>query len=185
MDESQSGMSICQPLTKHRPLYSYKNLMPGKVNMSLDNKPVTFSDKGFGIIDDHKGYYPKTVNYDWGTAGTYINNKLTGFNLTRNQVLNPEQFNENCLWLDGKVWALPAITVSHEKHSWHYTDVAGMVDLHFTELVPNSQKFHLGFVYMDYQGPFGLFNGVIHHPEVGAVEFKNVLGMAERKRYKL
>ena len=132
-----------------------------------------------------KAFIPRKVNYDWGTAGGYINNKLIGFNLTRNQIKNPEQFNENCLWYDGDLLALLAIEVAHLNDCWHYKDKHGLIDVVFRQEVNNKQKFHLGCVYMDYQGPFGFFNGYITHPKYGKVAIKNMLGMAERKRYKL
>jgi hypothetical protein len=159
--------------------------MPARSVLTLANTIIPMNEKSFGILDDHKGFYPKQVNYDWGTAGGYINNTLVGFNLTRNQIRNPEQFNENCLWYDGNLIALPAIEVTHLEDGWHYKDKHGLVDMMFTPLVNNKQKFHFGFVYMDYQGPFGLFNGYITHPQHGKIAISDMLGMAERKRYKL
>lgn len=203
LKETAPGMTICQPFLRretkretnketdknfnkeNRPLYSYKNFMPAQAKITLANKAIELSANSFGILDDHKGFYPKEVNYDWGTAGGYINNVLIGFNLTRNQIKDPENFNENCLWYDGEMIALPAIKVSHLKDSWHYKDEKGLIDITFTQLVNNKQKFHLGFVYMDYQGPFGLFNGYITHPQHGKIAISDMLGMAERKRYKL
>lgn len=195
LEEASPGMTICQPFSKKetnknsskesRPLYSYKNFMPAQASIKIDDIPIVMSEKSFGIIDDHKGFYPKQVNYDWGTAGGYLNNTLIGFNLTRNQIKDPEQFNENCLWYDGEMVALPAITVSHNQDGWHYKDEKGLVDITFTQLVNNKQKFHFGFVYMDYQGPFGLFNGYITHSQHGKIAISDMLGMAERKRYKL
>lgn len=199
LKETAPGMTICQPFLRRetkqetnkdsskesRPLYSYKNLMPAQAKITLANKVIELSANSFGILDDHKGFYPKEVNYDWGTAGGYINNVLVGFNLTRNQIKDPEHFNENCLWYDGEMIAFPAIKVSHLKDSWHYKDEKGLIDITFTQLVNNKQKFRLGFVYMDYQGPFGLFNGYITHPQHGKIAIIDMLGMAERKRYKL
>lgn len=185
MFEETPGMTICQPFRKQRPLYSYKNIMPATASLTLAGARVFFDKDIIGIIDDHKGYYPQTVNYDWGTAGACIDNKIIGFNLTRNQVLDPEENNENCLWLDGELFFLPAIHVTHHDNYWHYQDDKGMIDLRFTPMVNNIQKFHLGLVYMDYQGPFGLFDGFINHPQAGKVAIHKMLGMAERKRYKL
>lgn len=191
LNEITPGMTICQPFSnpgstkENRPLYSYKNFMPAQAKIKIANKSISMTENSFGIMDDHKGFYPKEVNYDWGTAGGYINQKLIGFNLTRNQIKNPEQYNENCLWYDGELMALPAIEVTHLEDGWHYKDKHGLIDVVFKQLVNNKQKFHLGFVYMDYQGPFGLFNGYITHPQYGKVAISDMLGMAERKRYKL
>ncbi len=191
LTETSPGMTICQPFSnldkekENRPLYSYKNLMPARSIVTLANTIVSLKENSVGILDDHKGFYPRYVNYDWGTAGAYVDNKLVGFNLTRNQIRNPEQYNENCLWYDGHLIALPAIEVTHLDNAWHYKDQHGLVDMMFTPQVNNKQKFHLGFVYMDYQGPFGLFNGHITHPQHGKIVINDMLGMAERKRYKL
>lgn len=185
LTESAPGMSICQPFESSRPLYSYKNLMPAQANIKFNNVPVYLAPTTIAILDDHKGFYPRHVNYDWGTAGAYIDGKILGFNLTRNQIRSPETYNENCIWYDGELLPLPAIEVTHEKNEWHYQDKNGLVDVTFTPLVANTEKFHLGFYFMDYQGPFGLFDGYITHPRCGKLAISNMLGMAERKRYKL
>lgn len=186
LEDNFNGMSICQPFSSQRPLYSYKNLMPANAHIQLGDKTFDVnSDKGYAIIDDHKGYYPKEVNYDWGTAAENISGQRIGFNLTRNQIVNQDDFNENCLWVDDQLYLLPAIKVTHHDDYWHYQDTNGDVDVKFYPLVKNSQKFHLGFVYMNYQGPFGHFSGHISHPDSGKVAINNMLGMAERKRYKL
>ena len=186
LQDNFSGMSICQPFASQRPLYSYKNVMKASADIQLGTRIHHIQpDNGYAIIDDHKGYYPKEVNYDWGTAADHVDGRLIGFNLTRNQIINQEEYNENCLWIDNSLYLLPAVTVTHHHDHWHYQDKNGDIDLKFYPQVKNNQKFHLGFVYMNYQGPFGYFEGHISHPDSGRIVINNMLGMAERKRYKL
>ena len=69
-------------------------------------------------MDDHKGFYPYVMQYDWVTGMGYSQEgKLQGFNLTDNQVRDHERFNENCLWLDGKNVSTP--TYKNSTTGWH------------------------------------------------------------------
>jgi hypothetical protein len=44
------------------------------------------------IIDDHKGYYPCVMKYDWITALGYAGNgRLVGFNLNRQSGAGPRE----------------------------------------------------------------------------------------------
>lgn len=186
LQDNFNGMTICQPFPGQRPLYSYKNLMHANAELQLGTRIFCLnSDNSYAIIDDHKGYYPQEVNYDWGTAAGYIDGRLTGFNLTRNQIVLQEKFNENCLWVDGEMHLLPAVNVTHHKDYWHFQDAFGDIDIKFYRQVENSQNVNLLFKYIDYQGPFGFFDGYIRHPDVGEIPIHRLLGMAERKRYKL
>ena len=104
---------ICQPFGENRALYSHKALMPLTGSLTIDTETIRFNDRsGFMIMDDHKGYYPFTMKYDWVTTGGYDEKgRLAGFNLTDNQVLDHHRYNENCLWLDGTMEPLPPIKV--------------------------------------------------------------------------
>jgi hypothetical protein len=182
-------MAVCLPLGKNRAIYSHKCLMPARGELSLGNEKMHFDEKSsFAIIDDHKGYYPYNLRYDWVTGAGFIGKKLVGFNLTANQVIDPEQFNENCLWAGNSLYLLPPVSFQRPdgiEGEWHIGDEYGMIDITFTPVMKNDMHMNYGFAKIDYQGPFGRLRGWIKDSSGKKVPVDNLFGMGERKRVRL
>jgi len=178
---------ISQPFGKNRGLYSHKALMSIDGVLKIENQVVEFDqNESFCIMDDHKGYYPYSVKYDWVTAaGFKENGVLCGFNLTDNQVRNHEQYNENCLWYDGKMYPLPPIKIIRNNEYWEVKDCHGWVNLKFFPKTDNRIRQNFLIVKSDYEGPYGEFEGVISIPEKISVDFTSFFGMGEKKRYRM
>lgn len=181
---------ICHPFGENRPLYSHKALMPMKGILKIKNEEVHFdASNSFTIIDDHKGYYPKIVEYDWVTGiGHLQDGTLVGFNLTDNQVIDHEKYNENCLWINGNMVTLGPIKVNRhdgDTEVWHVEDKYNMVDLKFYPQVKNDIKFKFINMYCDYEGPFGIFEGHIRGQDNNVIKIDNFFGMGEKKRYRI
>jgi len=172
------------PFGKNSGMYSYKNLERVKGKILLGEKEIHFNpENSFCIIDDHKGYYPYNMKYDWVTGTAFIDGALNGFNLTDNQSINPELYNENAFWRSGKLYLLPPVKFHRttEHTEWHITDKYGMVDLKFTPVVENTLRFNLGIVKADYSGPFGSFKGFIKYAPGKKIEVNDFFGMGEKK----
>jgi hypothetical protein len=182
---------ICQPFDDNRGLYSHKALMKMEGKLIFGEKTINFSeDNAFTIIDDHKGYYPFTVKYDWLTG--CINNKdkgLIGFNLTNNQIKDHNKFNENCLWANGKMNVLPPVKfrrgIRHGKEVWIVQDKFDKVNIRFYPLTKFDVKFNYGLVYSDYEGPMGKLKGYIKDNNDKKIMLDNFFGMGEKKRYRI
>ncbi len=177
---------VCHPLGKNRPLYSHKALMPMKGILRIDNEEMHFDkSNSFTAIDDHKGYYSKNLKYDWVTGMGYLNDgSLTGFNLTDNQVINKEKYNENCLWINGKMTTLGPIKIKRDywdTEVWHIQDKYNRIDLNFYPKVKNNIKITLMNMYCDYEGPFGIFEGHIKVTDNNILKVDNCFGMGEKK----
>ena len=92
-----------------------------------------------GVIDDHKGYYPEQAHYDWLTTMGQNGGQWFGFNLTRNQSIDQDAYNENLIWLEKETSLLPPITfrrsiptIDFEDYAlWEVKDEHGMVDIRF------------------------------------------------------
>lgn len=183
---------IVQPFAENRPLYSHKALMPvvGELEFGVE-KSVFSSGAAAMVLDDHKGYYPMTMQYDWVTGlGINDNGILQGFNLTDNQILEPEKYNENCLWHEGLMTPLPPVSVSrpggvHQR--WEISDEYGQVKLGFTPLADVPVKQNYGISKVDYHGPTGVFDGYIEIPsetdpsQMLTFNFDGFIGMGEKK----
>lgn len=181
---------ICQPFGENRALYSHKALMPMNGKMILDTKTVDFQvNESFSIIDDHKGFYPRTVKYDWVTGwGLDQNKELFGFNLTDNQILDHDQYNENCLWYQGKMIPLPAVHfekyMENSQHVWHIKDSQGDVDVKFYPETKFDVKINALVVKADYEGPMGAFKGRVKSNQA-SICLDDCFGMGEKKIYVL
>ena len=177
---------IVQPFAKNRPLYSHKALMPAEGSLTISDTTTGFAkNSSCMIIDDHKGYYPYVMKYDWVTALGYDDKgRLAGFNLTDNQVRNHEKYNENCLWLDGKMYPLPPIKITRPsgvEQIWEVRDDYGMVRLYFTPLADMPVYLNLVLMETRYHGPTGSFEGYIVDPDGNQVCFDGFSGMGEKK----
>ena len=72
---------------------------------------------------------PTSMRYDWVTGfGLDQKGRRAGFNLTDNQVRDQVKYNENCLWLNNKIWPLPPVKVTRPQGSggeWIVQDTRG------------------------------------------------------------
>jgi len=179
--------SVCLPLGLNRAMYSTKVLMPMQGWFEAEGERFEFgSPDAMGVLDDHKGYYPYTMQYDWVTGfGQDSKGRRVGFNLTDNQVRDQEAYNENVLWINSRVFPLPPIKVTRPNgydQPWHIQDTEGLVDLVFKPERPNDIKMNLLIASTDYHGPFGSFEGTLRSPD-GAekVDALGLSGMGEEK----
>jgi hypothetical protein len=182
--------SVCLPLGLNRAMYSTKILMPCSGRLAAGDAVHEFSpETASGILDDHKGFYPWQMHYDWVTGfGMDRKGRRVGFNLTDNQVKDQERWNENRLWIDGKVHALPPIKITRpygRQESWIIHDTEGMVDLTFIPESNQEIRVNLGLADIDYAGPFGRFEGSLRSPEGDTIDAKKLFGMGEEKSLRL
>ena len=174
------------PMGKNRGVYSHKCLMPMQGSLVLGGEKIEFMRKNsLAIIDDHKGFYPYVLKYDWVTAAGYDEKgRLVGFNLTDNQTIDPEKYNENCLWVDGRLELLPPVKFDRPQGvegDWLIRDRYGMVDLSFKPVSMGKIDMDLLALRVKYFGPFGYFNGTIRDSSGNSLDFDRYFGMGEQK----
>lgn len=179
-------ITICQPFGRNRALYSHKALVPLTGSLSIGEKRVHFHEKsGFMIVDDHKGYYPFTMKYDWVTTGGYNDQGvLIGFNLTDNQVKNHYLYNENCLWIHGTMQPLPPIRVQRPDGTlgtWIIKDDYNRVNLKFHPVIDNRIDINAVVVKTRYRAPYGWFEGFIVDESGEHISFDRFFGVGEKK----
>jgi hypothetical protein len=177
-------MVVCNPFSAGRAMYSHKCLMPMEGELRIGEKEVNFEKENAElIIDDHKGFYPYPTVYDWVTGiGRDKENNLLGFNLTNNQVIEQEIYNENCLWWNGELHPLPPIKVKRPdgvKGKWQINDEYDMVNLEFEPVIHTSVNINLLIVKSKYEGPYGFFNGYLKKTSGEKMAIENLFGMGE------
>lgn len=177
---------VAIPFADNRGMYSHKGPLRAEGELRLGEQvfPVR-PDATRLMMDDHKGYYPFVMRWDWVTAaGRDTLGRRVAFNLTRNQSTDPARFHENCLWIDGRAHLLPPVTFVRTGYAagdrWRMTDETGAVDLVFTIQVEGKVAVDAIVVRSDYQGPFGTFEGTLRASDGAEARIDGLFGMGER-----
>ncbi len=176
------------PFKGNKFMYSHKCLMPCEGFLEIQKKTIVFMrNEGLFMLDDHKGFYPFKYRYNWVTAAWFDREgNYYGFNLTQNQSTDAENFNENCFWVNGKIFVLPQVVFKFDSgfKTWHITDRYDMVNIDFKVITDNTLKMNLGLIKSDYQAPFGTFTGIIKNTNQ-TLRINGANGMGEIVRNKL
>lgn len=166
-------------------MYSTKGMFPvsGELEVGGERHPLAATDT-LAMLDDHKGYYPWVMKWDWLTSATFVDGEARGFNLTRNQVREPDDWNENCAWRGDRVGRLPAVSFARRDvrtagERWHVRDRDGRVDLTFEPTVPGDVRVNAVIVKSKYRGPFGTFRGRLAPEGLDAFDVDGWFGMGE------
>lgn len=176
---------IVHPFDDDRALYSHKAMMRFDGSLRIGSETVGFDPaSAFLILDDHHGEYPRPQRYDWVTGvRRALDGRIEGFNLTDNQVRDPDVHNENAIWIGSDVHRLPAITVDRPNGPWgpwHAHDHHGAVDVRFTPTVRNSLHVGPRRSLAEYYAPYGWFEGTIE-AEAARLDVDGFFGVGEQK----
>jgi hypothetical protein len=172
------------PFAENRGMYSHKGCLALTGELRLGEQTLTFArNDSFLLMDDHKGYYPRVMRWDWVTGGGFDERgRRIGFNLTRNDSIDPANYNENCLWIDGRVHLLPPVRFvrrpEQKPEIWEIRDEAGEVEVDFVIELDGHVRVNALVIESRYRGPFGQVRGRLRGPE-GDVVLDGMFGMGE------
>lgn len=176
-------MVVSIPFAENRGMYSHKCLVPLRGSLTIGSEETDFADRGCMLIDDHKGYYPRIMRWDWVTTGAFREGSLVGFNLTRNASIDQIRYNENGFWRDGRLHQLPPVSFSRQQRGgdevWEIRDDEGLVDLRFRVEVDGRVDMNLGLIESRYRGPFGTFEGTLRSFSGETLDCDGLFGMGE------
>lgn len=181
---------ICHPFSDDRALYSDKCMMPFSGAMRIGAEVIDFDEgRSFMILDDHHGEYPSPQKYDWVTSARRTSDGgLEGFNLTANQVRDPSVHNENAVWIDNRVFRLPAVRFDRPAGvhgTWRVSDADGQVDVEFTPTVRSEMHVGPRRLLAEYYAPYGWFRGRITTGEGHTLGLDGWFGVGEQKFIRL
>lgn len=189
-----SVVSIPFATDRPRPLYSQKDFFKVTGSLTINGKTYTSDDFTTAIVDDHRGYYPRKAHYDWVTTMGYYEvdgkKQYIAFNLTRNQSIDQDKYNENLLWQVGKTSLLTPVTFERSVPSaefkdfseWTVKDEHDMVNLKFKVYGINPMVVHVDhIVRIDYYITFGELEGYLRDEEGKKYILDGMLGMGEDK----
>ena len=182
----QTPEVVCLPLTNGGAMVSHKALMPAAGFIEIGDETTEMTpDNCHVVMDDHKGFYPYVMKWNWVTgAGRDNDGALVGFNLTQNQSADPDRYNENCLWLGGKKSQLGAVTferdrVGEDSEVWRIRDRDGRVSVDFHLALNDDVRINAIVLESRYRGPYGRFSGHIVDDDNNSVDVGCCLGMGE------
>ena len=181
---------LVQPVADGRPFYTHKFVCPVSGMVAVGNRVYQLeSDKNVAMLDIQKTYYPYKIFWEWATFGGYdAKGRLVGINLCRNLIKDDENFNENCLWVDGKMTNLgPArFEFDPKDHlkNWHIRTVDGTVDLEFRPEGKRDGLVDAGILLSDYHQPYGSFHGYVTTEDGERIDIDGLRGVTEDHKAK-
>lgn len=179
--------------TRPRPLYSQKDFFKAEGSLIINGEEMLTDEDSAAFVDDHRGYYPRHAHYDWvttmGKCDIDGEKKWLAFNLTRNQSINQEKYNENILWLEGETSILPPVKFERSVESrdfknyseWTIKDEHDMVNLKFKVYGINPMIMHAVVVNIDYYITFGVLEGYLRDESGKKYVLDGMMGMGEDK----
>jgi hypothetical protein len=175
------------PFAKNRGMYSHKGCLAVTGELRLGDEHIEFGPAdSVLLIDDHKGYYPWVMRWDWVTGGGVdAEGRRIGFNLTRNDSSDPDRYNENCLWIDGRAHLLPPVRFTRRPELspelWEVRDADGGSEVEVDLVIELDGHVRVNAVIAEsrYRGPFGQVRGGIRGPSGERVVLDGMFGMGE------
>lgn len=173
------------PITSLRPFYTHKVAAPAEGEIILGTDKISINREwDIALIDEQKTYYPYSSFWKWSTAAGYNEyGELLAFNLCQNMIADDEDFNENCMWVDGKIYCLKAARFKFEKDNvlrpWEVRTTDGTLDLLFTPSGQRAEKISVGLIESDFHQPFGMYNGRFKDEQNRIYPVTNFFGLAE------
>jgi hypothetical protein len=175
-------------IAENRSMYIFKDfsdvegtIIWGDSNMALNKEAAG------GLFQDYKGFIPYRARYfccrgfGFDAKGRRFAFSL-GEHLTRKLNVN----NENALWLEGALTALPPVRIVMYEHGESVIqDLEGMVDLTFKQIEDTVTPFDLVFISMEHRNPIGLFNGMLMTADGEKLPVRNMPGTVECFNFRL
>jgi hypothetical protein len=192
LDRVSKPCIVSIPFGKNRPLYSQKDLFKAKGKVVFNGEEFLSDENSTAVIDDHRGYYPRRMHYDWlTTMGRNLNGeqKYFAFNLTRNQSINQEDYNENLIWKEGETSLLPPVTFEKnistikfkDQAIWKIKDEHDMVNIEFKLEDIYRHELHALVVDIGYFVVFGTIYGYVRDEEGNKISVDGFTAMGEDK----
>lgn len=173
------------PVAPGRPLYTHKAACPVSGWIRVGEKRYDLDPaRDAALLDVQKTYYPYKTFWKWATfAGRAADGRLVALNLCQNLITDDEAFNENVLWVAGRMSPLGAARFEMDPadtlRPWRITTTDGRVDLTFTPQGRRVGRINTGVLLSDYQQPYGTFAGIMVLDDGTRFEVQGFPGVVE------
>ncbi len=176
---------MVSPIGTDRALYTHKTASPVEGFVRIGDHEVKLNaERDLGLMDVQKTYYPYDTFWKWATfAWRDSEGRIVALNLCQNFIEEDEKYNENCLWLNGKIVPLSAarfdFDINEVLKPWRITTTGGEVELTFSPLGERRGKINLGVIMSDFHQPFGEFSGEVRASGNEIIKVDKAFGVCE------
>ncbi len=184
----------CLPLNSRgdRAMYTQKVITPAEGELTVGSELVRLERTSTSaLVDIHRAFYPSHFYWKWANfAGFDSKNNLIGATFTDNLIENQKDWNENAIWLNGKMSLLGPVRFDFDpaktsSKPWSIRDLEGRVELSFSPEGEKIEEMNFGIMKVHYRQPFGKFNGRMIDSGGTAIEVKDLFGVTEHMDSKL
>lgn len=177
---------VSLPMVPNAGLYTHKQMFRAEGWLRIGDREYLTRPHTLAIVDDHRGFYPRTLRYHWLTGiGQWGSEELIGFNLTENQAQNPDAFNENLIWLRNDSYTLPPVRFQISASGWEVQDREGLVDVRLRPDAHFRKRMELGLFCIRYDAPFGRLEGKLCTTDGQVFDVSKLCPMGENKVLRL
>ena len=184
--EDESPLVAVLPLPNGKPFYSLKTPLTLEGEVKIGDETFTFEPgRDVGLLDEHKAHYPRKTFWRWATFACRRDTHAIGINLTHNVIEDDTTYNENGLWIDGRIEQLGPARFEIPKDpagDWSIRTLDDRADLNFTPQGVREEDLNRLIARSWYRQPVGLYNGVVRDNGGNKHEIKDVFGIAEDHR---
>lgn len=188
------SIPFADPAVRHRPLYSQKDFFRSSGWLKFGGETFHTTENSTAIVDDHRGYYPRRAHYDWvttmGVNEADGEKKWLAFNLTRNQSIDQDKYNENLIWLENETSLLPPVKFTRDVPTLEFKDGANWTIRDEHDMV--NVTFHVYDIFrmvthakplvnIEYFVAFGELEGYVRDESGKKYILDGMLGMGEDK----
>jgi hypothetical protein len=141
-------------------------------------------DEGIALIDVQKTFFPYRSYWNWATCGARDEEgRIIALNLSQGININEEEYNDGCLWVDGRMSILgPARFTLDEKavlEPWHVETTNRSCLLDFDPEGERRGKVNALLVMSDFHQPYGTFRGTALDSDGRIHEIGDYFGVVE------
>jgi hypothetical protein len=172
----------------NRSMYIFKCFSGIEGSITWGGRAIALhSGSAFGLFQDCKGFIPYRARYFTCRAfGFDVKGRRFGFSLGEHITKKLNVNNENALWLEAVLTALPPVRITeYERGEAVIQDLEGMVDLSFKRADETVFSFDMLFMGMEHRMPMGQFNGMMVATDGEKIPVRNMPGIVEYFNFRL
>lgn len=140
---------------------------------------------GISLFDMSRTFFRFRTRGEFLSGLGMVNGKQVSFRIAAGSqdAVNPDQYNNNVLFYEGKATPLPAVTITHPfglMNKWIIQDTESMVDLTFTPVAEYMHTISVFILRTQYHTIYGKFEGVLLTSSGEKVTLHELPGIAKK-----
>lgn len=184
----KNSMVIATPFEKPKHFYYNQkiNLLKASGNVQFGDQNLEFKDS-YGVLDWGRGVWTYKNTWYWSSmSGIYQNHKM-GFNLgygfgdTSKASENMFFYDDEVIKLDDVLFDIPMKDGKEDYlKTWNFTSKDGKINLTFEPILDRHSNSNVVVISSKQHQVFGKFSGSIQVNPKRKIEFKDMMGFAEK-----